>query len=323
MTIWTPGRRDLLGLAAAVGAVPAVGVAWTVPVEVTPIWPGAAPGGEAVRVTEEVVLRTPGGDPTDTAFMHVTRPWMMMRRPAVSNGAAVLIIPGGGYRRVAVSRSGGAIDRWLASLGYTAFVMNYRLPADGWAAGPDVALQDAQRAIRVIRARAPSLGLDPERVAVLGFSSGGHVAARLATRFEHPAYAPVDQADALSIRPAACGLFFPVVTLTAPHAHGGSLRQMLGEAPSDEARNAVSAERHVPANAPPTFIAAAADDQSVPVENSLMMWSALRAQKIPSEMHLFEVGGHSLGGLNPSDPAAAWPGLLTAFLTRHGMTPAG
>lgn len=323
MTIWKPGRRDLLGLAAVVGAVPAAGIARTGPVEVTPIWPDAAPGGEAVRVTEEVVLRTPGGDPTDTAFMHVTRPWLMMRRPAVSNGAAILIIPGGGYRRVAVSRSGGAIDRWLAGLGYTAFVMNYRLPADGWAAGPEVSLQDAQRAIRVIRARAPSLGLDPERVAVLGFSAGGHVAARLATRFEHPAYAPVDQADALSTRPAACGLFFPVVTLTAPHAHGGSLRQMLGEAPSDEARIAVSAERHVPANAPPTFIAAAADDQSVPVENSLMMWSALRAQKIPSEMHLFEVGGHSLGGLNPSDPAAAWPGLLTAFLTRHGMTTAG
>ena len=323
MTIWKPGRRDLLGLAAAVGAVPAVGRARTGPLEVTPIWPGESPGGEAVRVTEEVVLRTPGGDPEDTAFMHVTRPWLMMRRPAVSNGAAVLIIPGGGFRRVAVSRAGGTMDRWLASLGFTAFVMNYRLPADGWAAGPDVSLQDAQRAIRVIRARAPSLGLDPERVAVLGFSAGGHVAARLATRFDHPAYAAIDAADSLSSRPTACGLFFPVVTLTAPHAHGGSLRQMLGDTPSDEARNAVSAERHVPANAPPTFIAAAADDPVVPVENSLMMWSALRAQKIASEMHLFEVGGHSLGGLNPSDPAAAWPGLLTGFLTRHGMTTAG
>lgn len=323
MTIWKPGRRDLLGLAAVVGAVPAVGRARAQPLDVTPLWPDAAPGGEAVRVTEQVILRTPGGDPDDTAFLHVTRPWMMMRRPAVPNGAAVLIIPGGGFRRVAVSRAGGAIDRWLASLGYTAFVMNYRLPADGWAAGPDVSLQDAQRAIRVIRARAPSLGLDPERVAVLGFSAGGHVAARLATRFEHPAYAPVDDADGLSSRPTACGLFFPVVTLTAPHAHGGSLKEMLGETPSDAARNAVSAERHVPASAPPTFIAAAADDPVVPVENSLMMWSALRAQKIPSEMHLFEVGGHSLGGLDPADPAAAWPGLLTGFLTRHGMTTAG
>ena len=320
MTIWTPGRRELLGLAAAVGAVPAVGMAQAPDLEVTPIWPGEAPGGEAVRVTEEVILRTPGGDPDDTAFLHVTRPWLMMRRPAVSNGAAVLIIPGGGFRRVAVSRKGGAIDRWLASLGYTAFVMNYRLPADGWAAGPDVSLQDAQRAIRMIRARAPSLGLDPGRVGVLGFSAGGHVAARLATRFGHPSYLPVDEADALSTRPTTCGLFFPVVTLTAPHAHGGSLREMLGEAPSDEARIAVSAERHVPADAPPTFIAAAADDLSVPVENSLMMWSALRAQKIPSEMHLFEVGGHSLGGLNPADPAATWPRLLSAFLTRHGMT---
>lgn len=319
MGLWTPGRRDLLGLAAAVSAVPSLAAAQSTPVEVVPLWPGKAPGGSAVRVTEEVILRTPGGDPEDTAFLHVTRPWLMMRRPAVNNGAAVLIIPGGGFRRVAVSRSGGAIDRWLAGLGFTAFAMNYRLPADGWAAGPDTPLQDAQRAIRLIRARAGELQIDPDRVVVLGFSAGGYVAAHLSTRFGQDAYAPIDEADVLSTRPSASGLFFPVITMTAPHAHGGSLEELLGADPSEDARHLASAELHVGSETPPTFIAAAADDPVVPVENSLLMWSALRERQIPTEMHLFEVGGHGLGGLNPTDRDALWPALLSAFLKRHGI----
>ena len=316
---WSPGRRDVLGLAAALGTLPSLSAIQSEPPETVPLWPEAAPGGYRVTVTESVIARTPGGDPNDTAFLNVTRPWLMTRRPLVANGAAVLIIPGGGYQRVAVSRSGGAIDRWLAGLGYTTFVMNYRLPADGWAAGPDAPLQDAQRAIRLIRAQAPGLGVDPDRIAVLGFSSGGHVAARLATRFNQETYAPVDAADAASTRPSASGLFFPVVTMSDPHAHRGSLRQLLGANPSTEARQAVSAELHVPVDAPPTFIAAAADDPVVPVENSLLMWSALRQRRIASELHVFEVGGHSMGGMDPARPAVNWPELLSSFLTRHGL----
>ncbi len=319
MNDWKPARRELLGMAAAFGTVPALATAQPDPLDVVPLWPEDPPGSRDVRVTEQVILRTPGGDPTDTAFLHVTRPWLMMRRPAVSNGAAVLIIPGGGFQRVAVSRSGGTIDRWLAGLGYTAFVMTYRLPADGWAAGPDAPLQDAQRALRLIRARASELGIDPERVAVLGFSAGGYVAGRLATRFHNESYAPVDAADGLSTRPSACGLFFPVVTMTSPHAHPGSLRSLLGDQPSDDARRAASVEAHVGADTPPTFIAAAADDRVVAVENSLLMWSALRDRNIPTEMHVFETGGHSLGGGDPGDPEAVWPRLLSAFLKRHGL----
>jgi carboxylesterase type B len=169
------------------------------------LWPGKAPGGEKVTVTEQVILRKPGGDPNDTAFLNVTKPWLMMRRPAKPNGAAILMIPGGGYIRVAVSKAGGSIDAWIADQGVTAFVMDYRLPADGWAAGPDVSLQDAQRAIRLIRANAGKWGLDPERIAVTGFSAGGHVAARLATRFATETYAPIDAADRLSTRPIGGG----------------------------------------------------------------------------------------------------------------------
>lgn len=313
-------RRTLLSLAAGLVALPAIARAQAAPpVETVDLWPGAAPGGEKVTVTEQVILRTPGGDPNDTAFVNVTKPWLTMRRPAKPNGAAVLMIPGGGYRRVAVGKKGGPIDAWLASLGITAFVMDYRLPADGWAAGPDVALQDAQRAIRLIRARAPSIGVDPAKVAVIGFSAGGHVAARLATQFARDTYAPVDEADKLPTRPFAAGLFYPVITATAPYAHGGSLKELLGANPTDAQRQAISVELNTPPDTPPTFIAAAADDRTVPVENSMLMWQVLRANKIPVEMHLHEVGGHGFGLKTPDGQLNPSMVALDVFFKRHGL----
>jgi acetyl esterase/lipase len=317
-------RRSLLGLGAIALAAPSLARAQspaipTTPVEVLDLWPGKPPGGEKVTVTEQVILRKPGGDPNDTAFVNVTKPWLTVRRPAKPNGAAVLMIPGGGYIRVAVGKKGGPIDAWFADQGVTAFVMDYRLPADGWAAGPDVSLQDAQRAIRLIRANAARWGVDPERIAVTGFSAGGHVAARLATRFATETYAPVDAADRLSTRPNAAGLFYPVVTMTAPHAHGSSLKSLLGANPTDAQRAAVSAEQNIPADAPPTFVCAAADDKVVAMENSLLMFQALRAQKIASELHVFESGGHGFGLTGPGGVAMPWPDLLTAFFKRHGL----
>lgn len=315
-------RRALLTLGAGALIAPAVARAQTVSsatatttFEVRALWPGAAPGGEAVTVQEQVVLRNPDGDPNDTAFVHVRDPWIMLRRPERPNGAAVLMIPGGGYQRVAVSKAGGAIDARLAEMGYTVFVMDYRLPGDGWAAGPAVALQDAQRAIRIVRSRAAELGFDPNRVAVAGFSAGGHVAGMLATRFAQDAYTPVDAIDRLPTRPDFAGLMFPVVTLTQPYAHGPSARAMLGGGPTEAARDAWSIERHVPADSPPIFIAAAADDRVVPVENSLLLWQALRAQNIASELHVFENGGHGLADPSPSGPPT-WQDLFDAFLKR-------
>ena len=314
-------RRALLGLGALAMTTPGLARAQapTSTIEVMDLWSGKPPGGEKVTVTEQVILRKPGGDPNDTAYLNITKPWLMMRRPAKPNGAAILMIPGGGYIRVAVGKAGGPIDAWIADQGVTAFVMDYRLPADGWAAGPDVSLQDAQRAIRLIRANAGKWGLDPERVAVTGFSAGGHVAARLATRFATETYAPVDAADRLPTRPMAAGLFYPVVTMTAPHAHGSSLKSLLGANPTNAQRLAVSAEHDIPADAPPTFIAAAADDKVVPMENSLMMFQALRAQKIASELHVFESGDHGFGLTGPGGVALPWPALLSAFFKRHGL----
>lgn len=310
-------RRTLLALGGAVSLAP--GFASARGLEIQDLWPGPAPGGEKVTVTEQTILRTPGGDPNDTAFLNITRPVLMMRRPAKPNGAALLMIPGGGYKRVAVSKAGGPIDAWIAEQGITAFVMTYRLPADGWAAGPDVALQDAQRAMRIIRSRAGELGLDPARVGVVGFSAGGHVAARLATRSAIPAYAPVDAIDTLSSRPMAAGLFYPVITGTLPSAHGASLKELLGTNPTDAQRRAISAELDVTAETPPTFIAAAIDDKVVPVDNSLLMFQALRARGVATELHLFEKGGHGFGLKGPDGASMPWPGMLDAFLRRHGL----
>lgn len=316
-------RRALLGLAAGAALVPTLPAraqdlaqnAAQAGLEVHPLWPDGAPGGEQVSVQEQVILRTPGGDPNDTAYLHIRDPWLAIRRPARSNGAALLMIPGGGYQRVAVSKAGGSIDAGLADLGFTVFVMNYRLPADGWAAGPDVALQDAQRAIRMVRARAADLGFDPARVTVAGFSAGGHVAGRLATAFNHDAYAPIDAIDRLPTRPDAAGLMFPVVTMMDPYAHTVSARALLGPTPSSALRDAYSVERHVPADAPPLFLAAAADDRVVSAENSLLLWQAYRAERLACELHIFEKGGHGLT-TTTSDARPAWMELLSIFLTR-------
>ena len=162
------------------------------------LWPSRAPGGEHVTVVQSEVERS--HDPTfhDVAVIHTTRPTLTLFRPQTVSGASVLLIPGGGYQRVVVGKEGYEIANWLTSRGIAAFVLLYRLPADGWSAGPDAPLQDAQRAVRLIRRQAPALGLDPNRVAVMGFSAGGHLAARLATRFSSKTYDPIDEADALS-----------------------------------------------------------------------------------------------------------------------------
>ncbi|MGA9658159.1 MAG: alpha/beta hydrolase [Asticcacaulis sp.] len=284
------------------------------------IWPGNPPGGGKVTAAEEVILRNPkGGNPDDTAFLHVRKPWLVVRKPAKPNGAAMLIMPGGGYVRVAVSKAGGDIDAWLASEGITTFTMDYRLPADGWAAGPDVALQDAQRAIRIIRARSAELGIDPERIGVIGFSAGGHVAGLLATRWAEKSYAPIDAIDQQSARPAVVAMMYPVVTMMAPYAHGGSLKELLGSAPSDAARQASSVERHVTADTPPTFVGGTTDDPVVPMQNAILMFEALKAAKIPSELHLYEGATHGFPLHNSKGDLMPWAAPTLSFLRRHGL----
>lgn len=309
-------RRTLLVGSAIAAAVPLPALA--APLERFPIWPQSPPGGDGLTVTDISVKRSANGPPDDIAWTHVATPMLNVIPAAQPNGAAILIIPGGGYVRVAVGREGSSQAWAFAARGYTVFELLYRLPHDGWAAGPDVSLQDAQRAMRVIRAGAAKWRFDPARVAAIGFSAGGHLTARLAGQFARQTYDPVDAADALSPRPTIAGLFFPVITLSEPAAHGDSKRELLGKDASPARIARYSAENDLPADMPPTIVACAADDPVVKPANSLIMFAALQAAKIASELHVFEKGGHGLP-MKEAGKDHPWPGLLERFGRNHGL----
>lgn len=284
------------------------------------LWPGGAPGGEGVQLTEHVVDRENPFGLADRAAHDVTRPTLSVFRPQKPDGSAILIIPGGGYRRVVIDKEGFEGARWFSRQGATVYVLKHRLPHQGWAAGADTPLQDAQRAIRLVRSRAAADGIDPNRVMVIGFSAGGHVAGSLATRFDAEVYPARDAADALPARPDSITLVYPVITMKQGAAHAGSRANLIGDAPTQASVDKYSLETAPPANTPPTLIIHAADDASVPVENALVMFASLRAAKVPSSLHIFESGGHGFGlrGIE-DDPRAAWPGLVMNWGRRTGV----
>jgi acetyl esterase/lipase len=288
------------------------------PLETIPLWPKGVPGIPAKLIAESVVERSTDAQLTDRAMQHVASPRMAVFRPLRPNGAAVLITPGGGYRWVVVDKEGYELGRWLAARGFTAFVLFYRLPGDGWAAGPDVALSDAQRAMRLIRHQAQEYGVEPERVAAMGFSAGGHVCADLLTRYDVKTYEPVDAADKLSARPMLAAPIYPVVTMRPPFAHMGSRQELIGGVADLEAAH--SPESNVHAHCPPTFLVHAEDDDVVPVENSVLLHNALRAAKVPVEMHLFTNGGHGFGLRKViGKPAGIWPELFASWAQTQGL----
>jgi acetyl esterase/lipase len=313
-------RRCLVGLALAAAPVLAAAQEPDDPREVVELWPGTPPGAPETLPQDQITDRVATSGFQDRYATRVGRPRMTVFRPARPNGAAVLIAPGGTYVRVVIDKEGFETARRLAEAGITAFVLRYRLPIDGWADKADVPLQDAQRALRLIRVGAPRYGIDPQRVAVMGFSAGGHVAASLSTRHSVRTYRPVDAADAQDARPNLSALIYPVIDMTLPHANQGSRESLLGRAPTPDQEAAYSLQRRVDKTTPPTFLVHAWDDVSVPVENSLGYLAALRAAGVPAEAHLFEEGGHGFGiRLIQGKPAAAWPDLFLAWAERRGL----
>ncbi len=321
----TLNRRTALGLAALAAtpamARPALGdtvpLAPPDPLEVLHLWPDGAPGGERVTVTPRVVERSTNPGFHDRFAQFTTDPILTVLRPVQPNGASLLLIPGGGYKWAVVDKEGLDCARVFAAAGVTCFILRYRLPGNGWAAGPDAPLQDAQRALRLVRSQAAAHGLDPARVAVLGASAGGHLAGMLTARAD-ATYAAVDEADAVSHRPDLSILLYPVATMADPHVHAGSRLELLGPTPTPDAVERYSLERMDWTGRPPTFLLHAMDDAAVPVENSLRLLMTLKAAGVPAEAHLFQEGGHGFGiRLIEGKPAAVWPELALAWAATH------
>lgn len=290
------------------------------PQETIDLWPAGAPGAPDPLPVEVVTERSADALVTDRAVLGISVPRMAVFRPDRPNGAAVLLMPGGGYNHVVVDKEGYEMARWLTARGFTAFVLFYRLPYDGWAAGPDVCLSDARRAMRLIRARHAEFALEPERVAAMGFSAGGHLCADLATRFAVRTYDPVDAADSLSAKPVCAAPIYPVISMKPEFAHAGSRTKLLGPNITTALEAAHSPDRNVPADAPPFFLLHAEDDDVVPVENALLLRAALKAKKIPVETHLFEHGGHGFGLRKAvGKPVEIWPEMWRNWARGSGL----
>jgi acetyl esterase/lipase len=282
------------------------------PTETIDLWPNGAPGMPAAPLVETVNERSTDPQLTDRVVFGISRPRMVVFRPDVPNGAAVLITPGGGYRWVVIDKEGYELGRWLSARGFTVFVLFYRLPGEGWAAGPDVALSDAQRAMRLIRQRASKYGVDAERICAMGFSAGGHVCTDLVARFAIRTYAAVDAADALSPRPFCAAPIYPVVSMDRRNAHPGSRKLLIAD--SDALEAAHSPQLNIAANSPPCFLIHAEDDDTVPVANTLLFRDALKGKGIPVETHLFAHGGHGFGLRKAiGKPVALWPELFMGW----------
>jgi acetyl esterase/lipase len=269
------------------------------------VWPGAAPGGSHVTVKPTVIERSTDPARHDRAWVGITDPTLTIYTPERPDGSAVLIMPGGAYLRVVIDKEGEDSARRLNAAGITAVVLTYRLPGDGWEAGRDAPLQDAQRALRLMRSGVAGK-LDPSRIGVLGYSAGGHLAASAAFRAEARTYEPIDEVDRLSARPDFAGLMYAAVDMASRGADGAM------------ARPAPTLVSQISASTPPCFLMHAADDGSVPVATSLNVFSALKAAKVPAELHVFEEGGHGFGiRMTVGKPVSAWPDLFIAWGTRH------
>ena len=287
--------------------------------DVIDLWSQGVPGKPKTMPHEIVVERSTDRQINDRHIAGISRPRILLFRPSAPNGASILIAPGGGYRWVVIDREGIEMARWFAERGVTAFVLFYRLPGDGWAAGPNVALADAQRAMRLIRHRAAQWGLDAKRVAAMGFSAGGHLCADLIARHATRIETTVDGIDELSAKPFLGAPIYPVVTMSAPYAHAGSREQLIGKLASNELESAHSPHRHISREVCPVFLLHAEDDASVPVENTLLLRAALREKGVSVETHLFKEGGHGFGLRKAAGkPVEAWSDLLLAWARSHG-----
>ena len=265
-----------------------------------PVWSEGAPGAK-------------GSQPEDAPSIQ-----LYPSTADKATGAAIVVCPGGGYRALA-SHEGHDVAVWLNSIGVTAVVLKYRL-------GPKyqhpAMLHDAQRALRTTRHKAAEWKLDPNRIGIMGFSAGGHLASTAATHFDAGNAQASDAIEKMSSRPDLLILGYPVITMTEAFGHSGSRKNLLGDNPATELAELLSNEKQVTDKTPPTFFFHTEDDKGVPVENSLAFAAALRRAKVPYELHVYETGRHGVGLAKDNPALNTWPKLLEnwlrarSFLTR-------
>ena len=263
-----------------------------------PLWKDGAPGAK-------------GNADADTPALTVYLP----AHPSKSD-TGVIVAPGGSYTVLAMNHEGRQVANWLNSLGVTAFVLKYRL-------GPKyrhpIELGDAQRAIRFVRSRAKEFGIRPDRIGMMGFSAGGHLAATVGTHYDHGDRAASDPIDRISCRPDFLVLAYPVISFVAPYSHSASARNLLGDNPDLKVREELSDDLHVTPDTPPTFLFSTSTDKVVPPENSVAFYLALHTAGVSAELHIFQKGPHGVG-LDSADPVLGiWPTLLANWMRERGL----
>ena len=263
-----------------------------------PLWAGTVPGA----------LGTADADiPTLTIYQP---------NRSQATGVMVVICPGGGYQNLAMDHEGHQVARWFTSRGVAAAIVKYRLGPKYRHPAP---LQDVLRAIRVVRSRAAELNVKADRIGVMGFSAGGHLASSAATLFALKAAAVADGLEAVPSRPDFAILGYPVIVFGADVTHKGSQRNLIGETPSADLVTQLSTDRQVTAETPPTFLFHTSEDTAVPPQNSVAFYLALENAGVPAELHIYEKGRHGVG-LAPDDrELATWPDRLLGWMRVRGL----
>jgi len=272
-----------------------------------PVWPGVAPGAPT-NLPPEADLTTAKDSVVAGRAVYrvgnVVTPTLTLYKPAgKSTGAAVVVFPGGGYRILAIDLEGTEVCDWLNSAGITCVLLKYRVPDTGPYPKSTAALQDAQRAMGLVRLHAAEWGIDPNRIGVLGFSAGGHLSAAISNLYEKRLYDPIDEADKLSCRPDFSVVVYP------------------GYLANADRNFAPNADIHPTANMPPTFIVQAEDDP-VHVENAVVYFMQLKDAKVPAELHVYAQGGHGYGLRRTEKPVTTWPQEVEKWLHTIKILPA-